>query len=98
MSLHFGILGTIWAPWAHPGGPFWLLGATLTLEDHMEFQHFQMESLIHYVEILGPVYISFLGSRSLKILFCSGLFSGHFFDRFPNRNFDAGDSKVEVSA
>ena len=35
----------------------------------MEFQHFQMEIPMHYWEILEPMYISFLGSRSLSFHF-----------------------------
>ena len=68
--------GAILAPRAPPGETFWRLGATL--EDHMEFQHLQMENLVHYWDILGPMYISFLGSRSLKLHFVRACFQVTF--------------------
>ena len=46
---------------------------------------------------MGRAYISFLRSRSLKFHFWS-LFPDYFFNRFLNRNFDAGDSQIEVFA
>ena len=47
--------------------------------------------------ILGTVYISFLGSKSLEFNLFRACFQVTFY-RFLDRNFDAGDSKVEVLA
>ena len=63
----------------------------------MEFHHFQMENLTHYWEILGPMYISFLGSRSLEFMFVRACFKV-IFHRFLSRNFAAGDSKIKIFA
>ena len=65
--LHFNIMGdhsgTSGAPWGailaprdHPGGPHEEAprGCGATLEGH----HFEMENLIHYWEILGPIHNS----------------------------------------
>ena len=45
---------------------------------HMEFQHFQIENLIHYWQILGAICLGFLGSRSTEFHSVLGLFPGRF--------------------
>ena len=81
--------GAIWAPPDHPGGP----------GEQQDGHGVVWNSIfIDFRMILGPVYISFLSSRSLKFHFVSGLFPCHFFDRFLNRYFDVGDSKIQVFA
>ena len=103
LGLPFGMLGvsiltfwgTVLAPRAHLGGPFGHLVATL--DDHMEFQHFQMENLIHYWDILGPMYISFLGSRSLTFYLFRACFQVTFFIDFLTEISTLGTPKSRFS-
>ena len=56
-----------------------------------------LESDSDFGVILGPMYISFLISRSLIFVF-SGWFPGHAFYRFLDRNVDAREFQIEVFA
>ena len=82
--LHFGIMGnhfgTSGAPWGtilasrpNPGWPW---------EQQDGDEVVRNRIFIDFEVILGPLYISFLVSRSSKFHFCSGLFPGHFFIGF----------------
>ena len=71
---HFGTSGAPWgailAPRDHPGGPW---------EQQDGHELVWSRIFIDFGVILGPVYISFLGSRSLKLHFCFGVVSRSFF-------------------
>ena len=55
----------------HPGRPW---------EQQDELETVVYRTLFDFGVILGPVYISFLSSRTSKFRFCfSGLFPGHLF-------------------
>ena len=74
------------APWDDLGGPW-------EQQDGIKMVVYKI--LFDFELILGPVYISFLTSRSLQFHFC--VFP-NYFSRFPNRNVATfGTSKLSFS-
>ena len=73
----------------HPGGPW-------EQQDRLELLVYRI--LFDLGMAWGPVYISFLNSRSSKFHIFSGLVFRSFFYRFLNRNFDTRDFQIMVFA
>ena len=90
---HFGTSGapreTILALRDRPGGPW---------ERQDGHEVVRNRSFIDLGVILGPVYMSFLNSGSLKFPLLPGLVSISLFHGFLSRHFDAGDSSIDVFA
>ena len=59
-----------------------LTSARQHCQHNCAFRFLAAQVFIDLGVILGPVYFSFWGSRSLQFHFVSGLFPGHFFMDF----------------
>ena len=68
--LHFGTLGTIFAPRGHLGGPW---------EKQEGHEGIRNQVFIDLESISGPYFDSLLGIEAWNFDFVSGVFPGHFF-------------------